>query len=424
MKRIRFSIATLLVLIAVAACLMAYLSHCRQKGRDSLIKSLLKANAELKYIDQADDATQELLAEYNAPLTRMDFFLGTSQKPVFEIHFNSDSKLNRETARQISIGNSANAITTLRFRNAKIGNESAMFFCDWKELRHIEIRDTHFPENWLEQFAELPKLESLVISGGMCNLNPKHLGKLELLQSLTLADRGIGSMELKRIRKLMPNTEVQLVAGYDSPHAWETGRPYSAHDPEAFSQMKSTFDRLHKILDNMEPPATNKFNPPATEVDIAAIEFEMGMPLHPSVRALLEIHSGQPGWQDELVSFEKLLSANEMTRKYVLLQKYSEKEGYDFTPLFMRNSNPNLIPIGSSDDNELAVNVVDGSVWEFYSESFSPTWQLGSLIEYMEMVISELEAGRFEDGHEGKIKVKGFGPKQWNSKKGDGLWRF
>ena len=144
MKRIRFSIATLLVLIAVAACLMAYLSHCRQKGRDSLIKSLLKAKAELKYIDQADDATKELLVDYNVPLTRWDLFLGTSQKPVFEIQFNSDSKLNRESAHQISIGNSVNAITTIRFRKANIGDESTMFFRNGKELRHIAIRDTQF----------------------------------------------------------------------------------------------------------------------------------------------------------------------------------------------------------------------------------------------------------------------------------------
>ena len=417
MQRFRFSIASLLVLIAMAAGLLAYVSHCRQKGRDALIQSLRNAAAALKSIDQADADTKKLLSRYDFPITKWSQFFGTSQKPVFDITFDSNSVLNQQTTRKIAIGNSDNAITNLRFHLAEIADDSRMFFKDWRELRHIEIRDTSFPVAWLKQLSSIPRLESLVISGGKCNLEPKDLKGIDSLKLIRFADRGITSSELDSLRRLYPKVEIQLVAGYDSPFGWPKDKPLSAHNPEAFARMKAVLDRLHSALDNLKPPATNQFNPPASEVDIAAVETELGMPLHPSVRALLEIHNGQPTWKDELVTFERLLSTDKIVSNYDLYQDFSHNAGqpYNFEPHFEQNSNPNLLPIGSSDDNELAINLVDGTVWEFYSESYRPNKQANSLIEYFTMIIDELEAGRFERSHNGhgRVRVKGFGPTDW-----------
>jgi len=245
----------------------------------------------------------------------------------------------------------------------------------------------------------------------------KHLANVELVQ---FAQTKPG-FDIKTFKESLPNSKVQIVATHGrtfkrrkkvkkgatgsaevAPEEPVVG--FSKHDPVAYQRMKAVVDRLHRALGNTNPPSTNKFNPPATEEQIAKLETYLGMPIHPSLRAWLEIHNGQPDSKWELVALEwlrpidKMMDEDGMWRG--LASDYRDLDDYDFDSNVMSIVNPNLLPIGSSEDHVVSINLVDGSLTLHDSES-DPGGYCASLEKYLDEIAAKIEAGEYDDWGEG-----------------------
>jgi hypothetical protein len=344
------------------------------------------------------------VGEKTQPVSRMSQFLGDGHtEAIVEVAFDSvksnlaEITVDRRFSQLVGKNRRTKQITKLSFRYAIIEEDAVCFFANWSNLKHLEIRDTSFPASWSRDLAKLSFLESVIVSGGSCNQDPKIFKDCKSLRNLKLANRGIDSTQLRELKGMLPAVDVELLASFDEPFEFRANRgALSVHDPVAYASMKHSLDRLHTALASLEPPAKNRFLPPASEAQIANFEHQLGMPLHPSLRALFEIHNGQPSRVDELVTFEKLLSLSESLDNLNMERDASFEEieiGFDFDPEYDWMNNPCLVGIGSSEADVTYVNNVTGRVYYAY-EGLSYTFP--KLENYFDAITEELQAGNFE----------------------------
>ena len=398
---IRFSLFSLLALITLSSVLIAYVTWRRESGSDMLVQTL-----------QASGVS--LVGEKTQPASQLSQFLGDGHpEVVVEVAFDSvksnlaEVVVDRRLSQLVGKNRRTNQIARLSFRNAIIEEDAVCFFANWSNLKYLEIRDTRFPKSWNHELAKLSRLECVIVSGGSCNQDPKTFRDCKSLRNLKLANRGIDSTQLSELKKTLPAVDIELLASFDEPFEFGADRgALSFHDPVAYASMKGSLDRLHKALASLEPPAKNRFSPPATEAQIANYEHQLGMPLHPSVRALFEIHNGQPSRVDELVTFEKLLSLSESLGNMDIERDASFEEieiGFNFDPEFDWMNNPCLVGIGSSEADVTYVNNVTGRVY-YSNEGLYYTFP--KLENYFDAITEELQAGNFETG-DGNVCLSG-----------------
>jgi len=395
----RFSLLSLIVLISLASVLLAYVTWRRERGNDILIRALQESNVSFDFESTQDvnwlsrflgDGRPELVTEIS-----VDYFESETEG-VFKRELSDLLKKNRQTGQ----------ISRLNFRDAVVEEDASCFFENWQRLEMLQIRDTSFPNSWNSAFANLPALKHVVISGGNCNLEPEVFAGSKSLKVLKLANRGIDSKRLGELKNLLPNVEIVLMGSFDRQFEFaEATGALSVHDEAAYASMKATLDRVHKTLDSFVPPAKNRFHPPATEAQIRTFEHQFGMPLHPSLRALFEIHNGQPNRKDELVMFEKLLSLDESIANTEMERDVSFEKieiEFEFNPEYDWMNNPCIVGIGSSEADVTYVNNVTGKVYYSY-EGMSYTFE--KLEHYFEAINDELLAGNYESDQEGNVKL-------------------
>ena len=400
-SRIRWSLSFLLVLVTVVACVFGYISYHRQRGTDRMVADLRATGATYEQVLERGDPVEENAHSWID--RQCERLFGNTEASVREIRFDlsiaSDHVLlDARAANSLQRSLATNRITTIRFRDATISRDASLFFSQWPKLQYLEIRDTQLPEKWCDALKDLKQVKRIVISGAMCNLKAESMVGCKSLEYLWLAGRGTNTTQLTRLRKLLPHVNVQVFGGFDQPWTLPAGQTYSLHNPAAHAEMKGVLDRLHSTLAGLQPPATNRFNSPASIEQISRLEHRIGVPLHPTLRALLEIHNGQPKRDDELVVFEKLLTVDEIIENYDMwvTTAFEEwKTQYEFDVDFNEPWNPDLVVFGTSEDQNIAINMINGEVYDFTSETQTER-VLGKLSSYFEAIMDELEAGRYE----------------------------
>ncbi len=394
-----FSLSFLLIIITLIALVTIYVNYQRERGNDVLHRTL----AEVSIYEHIEGAVEKAWS---------DPWLGNSNSQVIGRTVSFDpSLIDREVridraiasrlAKNLHTGN----IMHLRFANATVDPDAVCFFRNWKQVRSVQIRDTPLPEPWTEAIKQMPALEEVVISGGLCTIEPESLQNFPALRKLTLCHRNVNSARLEELKKLLPRVQILLLGSTDRKYDYpENSATLSQHDPQAHSELKQSLDRLKKTLQSLDPPAKNSFNPPATEAEILKYEQHIGVPLHRSVRALFEIHNGQPSAVDELITFEKLLSVGESIGNMEIERDAAgELESwYNFDPDYDWMNNPNLIGIGSSEADVLYVHNVSGKVYHAY-EGLS--YAFPTLAQYFDAINEEVKAGRFERSDYGSIRL-------------------
>ena len=300
---------------------------------------------------------------------------------------------------------------TLEIRADDVGEEKKFEFPgkDLDRVERVVITANRIPASWWERISSLKKAESLHLQnvelpwsdGKNCQILG-HLKKIQFRncrltgKQLNLLKDELGGTKLEIIAE-HPLFNKQNPTTFDAWDGFEKGKTLSVHDPKAYAKMKAVFDRLHKALDGLVPPATNKFNPPATVAQIAELEHILGMPLHPDYRAYLECHNGQPDHgTSELISCEGLQPIEAVLKEYQMWQAiglhYRDRSKYRFNPEFMCMCNPNLLPFGSSEDHVLSMNLVTGYVTLHHSES-DPEKHAPNIAAYFEKMAAKVEAG-------------------------------
>ena len=443
-RLLKFSLRNALLLISFIAMFTSYVVYHRERGNDRLIADLTESGGSCIFGGKGRGGARPTGTVTETKPTNgwlKDQWLsltgGSNQDKIIAVDFQSLTREEPETifknpalARRIAKNFNTNLIQDLIIERVIVGSQCHPFFSEWAELRHISIIDTATPNSWKSGFAKIPKLESVIISGGKCNLDPECFIGNKSLISLKLAHRGITTERLQRLRKQMPNVEIELLGSFESEFNLPKGQVLSRHDEVASAKLKSAFDELLGSLQSLSPPASNRFNPPATLQEISELESLIGMPLHPTLRAWLELHNGQPSPKHELVTCEMLAPVSQIIRDYRSYKSFAHADwinNYEFIPNFSNgttgndNTNPNLLTIGSSEDHLLMFNNVTGKLYHSYSE-VSPTYFLPDLESYFLALAEAFRAGRIESQNgyvrlEFSLKEDPFAP--WREKETD-----
>lgn len=396
----RFSLSFLMLLMTLFALGTIYVNFHRERGNDALHQTL------------AEIAKIEVLQSPKQVVSWRDRLMGNSDPRqigntvsfdtrLLEHEINIDRMVASRLARNLNTG----SIDELRFANVHIDSDAVCFFEDWEQVHTIQFRDTVLPKSWHDGIKRMAGLNELVISGGRCTLEPESLEGCRTLKKLTLCHRNVDAARLKQLKDLLPNVEILLLGSTDSAYPYPAGAvALSKHDPQAYASLKASLDRLKETLAALDPPAKNRFRPPATEAEIVQYEQYIGVPLHRSVRALFEIHNGQPNRIDELTVFEKLLSVDESmgNMDMEISAAMVLEEMYNFDPDYDWMNNPNLIGIGSSEADVLYVNNVSGKVYTSYEGLY---YAFPKLENYFDAIRNEVEAGRFSRNEHDCIRL-------------------
>ena len=428
----RFKLKSLLLLIVLIAILMAVLNFNRERGRDRLVHDIssmqesvdeeeppFKTIDALKdkgfryyHRDSEEDSREQRFEDYDEETTGMWARLFKStHRPLLEITI-PISNLTPAIAKRLQSNRKTRGIERIRFvgDGAKVDEQLVPFFEKWATVNRLQFVDASIPESWWPAFGKMKDLRQIDFVG----LDPivgqeklKHLVNVELVQFAKTKP----GFDIELIKESLPNSKVQIVAvqGRRNKRRRKKGgstepKPevvcYSKHDPVAYKRMKAIVDRLHRALESSDPPSTNKFNPPATKEQIAQLETYIGMPLHPSLRAWLEIHNGQPDEKWELVSLEWLRPIDKLIEEdskwQEIASEFYDLKDYDFDANEMCIVNPNLLSIGSSDDHVVSINLVHGNLTTHCSES-DPRKYVVSFEAYLEGIAAKIEAEKYDD---------------------------
>ena len=382
-----FSLSSLLIATTLIALATLYISYRRERGNDVLHRTL----AEIAVVSILDTPVEKA--------TWIDRLLGNSDQEIVGKTLKFDSrvlrhevKIDRSSASRLAKNSCVGGVRQLVFRNVTVDSDAVCFFENWNHVNSIQIRDTALPKSWADKFKRMKGLKELIISGGLCSLEPESLAGCQSLEKLTLCHRNIDSTRLQELTKLLPGVKILLLGSMDQPYPYpKNSTALSAHDERVYTKLKKSLDQLQQALNSLDPPAKNRFHGPATEAEIIHYEQELGAPLHPSVRALFEIYNGQPSPYDELVTFEKLLTIEESIGN---MQMEADVDSwYNFDPEYDWMDNPNLIAIGSSEADVLYVNNVSGKVYYAYE---GLTYVFPTLENYFDAITEEVNARRLE----------------------------
>jgi len=228
----------------------------------------------------------------------------------------------------------------LKPNEAFCSNDCPMFFEDWERLEQIILRDVVIPAQWHDRFNRLGSVKKVIISGGLCNLEPESLVGMPKLEQVILANRGISSSRLAKLKEAMPGIEITLLGSFDSDFSFQGTEGLSQHDPQDYERMKSLVSGIKELIPGY---ALKKLDaPPASPEEIAAMEQKLGVPLPRSLRAFYEVTNGWKGvfFDHKIRSIKETLDDYWNRRSIVYFP-----DEYDFTPYWDQWANPNVIPV-------------------------------------------------------------------------------
>lgn len=434
MPKFRFGMLLLLIVVTVFALAMAYISFKRDRGTDRLVEVIRDASEREKQEitetvpysmwRQEDVVEYKLLSEdpkSKTPVanekTFLDRLLGNVSEPVAVLNL-AKALIDSRYARKLGKNHAATKIGFLRVSNCDVGPDAEPFFQDWN-LKRVVIHNSEVPQSWVAALATT-RIEELAIVGNcgaltvdelvdqMAAIGNKETGPLVV----QVCNGATTAMQIKQWNEKFSHCTVQAVAFIGHHDAGD--QPLSQADPDYTKYMELTWKQLHQELAGLDPPALNEFNPPATDQQIADLENYIGIPLHPTFRAYLKIHNGQPSMDDELVSMEKLLTIEEIKSHYGEWQGYRDHDEtveYDFNPHYDSWVNPNVVPVGTSEDHVIGVNQITGKLVYWYSEERQLRYVADDIQHYFEKIIELLQKREFgnqpwpDDFRDQKVQV-------------------
>ena len=297
----------------------------------------------------------------------------------------------------------ADEVQCLRLVACTIDAGTEPLFNQLARLNRVLVRDTPVPETWVRALTN-SKIEKLVVIGDCGKLSGERIARLlsdraeNCLLTVDICNGRTTTSELKHWNAITGACTFRAIAGLDM-NLPESGVALSEPDLEASEAVSAIVTRLHKLLNGLDPPARNEFNPPAPDDDIVKLESLLGIPLHPTFRAYLKLHNGQPSESDELIAMERLLPIDRIIEDYNEWNCYfepEEAEEYDFDPDYDSWVNPNVLPIGTSEDHVIGVHLLSGQIVHWYSEQRELDYHADSLVHYFQIIADKIEAGELE----------------------------
>ena len=164
--------------------------------------------------------------------------------------------------------------------------------------------------------------------------------------------------------------------------------------------MQQILDELKAELAKLDLPATNKFNPPATLEEIASVEQKIGQALPSSLRALLEIHNGQPKPSDALFPRGPFMNTDSILNDFAFFKHSGLNTSHDFErwPPFDMNITEPILP----SNTRLGIDLVDGSLLNEWSRTVDTNQ---TLQQYLRLLTKTLKDGKYKQNPKGKVQI-------------------
>lgn len=317
----KFSLARLLIAVSVFAICFGYVIAHREVGSDRLVKLIEKIGGQ-------NHASNGKLYQTTIRNTPTAILFANRRVVLPSVHFGV-GKIDAVSGRALAKNSAANGpVARVTFFQTQIDEDCPWFI--WDSVTHVEFEDTEtIPESWMEQIASSPNIRRVSFSGVETDVSFAQLCSLKNLNFLRLSNLGIYGERLEELEQHLPDATIKTSGLWGMAWPYEKDQTLSKHDPEAFQVMKKVLDDLKTELQALEPPATNRFNPPATPSEIAELEHIIGRPLPKYYRALLELHNGQKEKFDSLFDYGRLLSTQSIVQEYKLFDRAMVERSYE-----------------------------------------------------------------------------------------------
>lgn len=363
----QYSIRLLLIAMTSIAVVVGWIMSARAKGPDNFVSTLNRIGGSNESVLEDNFTT---VGPQPKPVNFVAKILGDTMELQSNVVI-SGCRMTRESANQFASLSDTSKLEYVEMKNVEVDDDVVCFFKNWTSVKEIQFTNvTNFPKSWLEGLAELPNLKFVTFAGANTNVTADDIAKLKQVEYVIASNRNIWGAELETLRKQLPNTDVYVTGLWGEKYPYSKDQTLSEHDPKVHAHMKAIFDDLKSALAELDPPATNGFNPPATIEEIASIEHLIGQPLPPYIRASLELHNGQK-YEDELANFNRLLPVERILKDYRNWNYLSRTYDHDDDRFgFSKYWNPRILPIGNSDEPTLGVDLYNRHLIQGDSETY------------------------------------------------------
>ena len=388
----KFSLATFLIAISVFAIGYGYVYERRVSGTDQLNNLIQKVggynfNQGLHEHPKPDSSFRAwLFGETHVVRRTIRFGIGRI-----------DAKTGRAFARNKF---AEGPVEKLTFSQTQI-DENCPWFA-WDSVHHLEFVDTAtIPDSWIDAMAQSKSLKRVSFGGAHTDISFDSISKLKNLKYLRISNLGIYGDRLAELKSSLPGVLIRTSGLWGEPWRFAPDETLSKHNPKVLREMQQILDELKAELAKLDLPATNKFNPPATLEEIASVEQKIGQALPSSVRALLEIHNGQPNPDDALFPRGPFMDTDSILIQFAILKHSSLNTSHDFErwPPFNMNFAEPILPSVAS----LGIDLDDGSLLR---DAWSGTVDTNqTLQQYLRLLTKTLKDGKYKQNAKGKVQI-------------------
>lgn len=284
---------------AVCTLLFAYIASERSRGSEVLAIELYRLNLGEKYDDRYPDIVPPEALKENSTLG--DFVFGNTFEVPERAEIRS-AKLNAATASQLKRTKAAEGIEFVVCDDSEIHEDAAFFPAAWKYVKVIDIYDTQLPKTWRDGLAGDSEHVIVMSFAGRTGMQVDDYLALGHLKLLTIRDGNLDQASIAMLKKELPNTRVIILPEVPEKIS-STGPALSQRDAGELKKMRAAFSRLQTAVENAElgEGIYQVADVGWSEEQIVAFERSLGIPMHKSVRAFLEVQGGRwVRWSDPL----------------------------------------------------------------------------------------------------------------------------
>ena len=372
-RPIGFSLGTWMALGAVTVCvvLLAYVADERTRGSNVLAIGIHRLNLGEEYDDQSLDIYP--LEAWKDDASLWDI-VSSNEFEVPERVKISEAKIDAETASQFNRSKAWESIGRVDVRDSEIDEDAAFFLASWKDLKSIACHDTRLPKMWRDGLVRDTEDVAAMFLVGKNGLEIEDYLKLGHLKLLWIRDGDLDQAAVDKLENELPNTRV-IIMPEDPETISLTGPPLSQRNAVEVKKMRDAFSRLQTAAASAglgeSDYQVSDFG--WNEEQIVAFERSLGISMHKSVRAFLEVQAGRwlrhtdPlfwDWSEKQWRPQELISRNKCEYQIISFERdmYDEEEPSFISPQVLKGPGPYFVAALPLDEHgwTFAINLTSG----------------------------------------------------------------
>ncbi|MDA8564047.1 hypothetical protein N9L06_06305 [Mariniblastus sp.] len=292
-RPIGFSLGTWMAIVTVFSviALIAFVADNRSRGSEALVTELHGLRGGDEHDDEYPEAYPPDAWNDDASLWTVVSGYALEVPEGVDIY---ETEIDAQTARQLKRTKAAENIEFVSFYKTEIDEDAAFFPASWKCVKRIRVIDTKLPNTWRDGLAGDSEHVIAMAFSGRNGLELEDYLKLGHLKLLWIRDGDLDQASVAKLKNELPNTRV-IVLPEDPEAIRPTGPPLSRRNASEVERMRDAFSRLRTAAANagLGESDYQVVDSGWTEEQIVAFERSLGIAMHKSVRAYLEVQAGR-----------------------------------------------------------------------------------------------------------------------------------